>query len=55
MIKPLDLGYQKIDMCPNIFILYYLENTELTEYRAYGHACYKPKTGRVRTLHEFDI
>jgi len=31
MMKPLDLGYQKIDMCPNLCMLYYLENAELTE------------------------
>jgi hypothetical protein len=33
MIKPLGLRYQKIDMCPNFCILYYLENTELTKCR----------------------
>jgi hypothetical protein len=26
--KPLSLGYQKIDMCPNFCMLYYLENAE---------------------------
>jgi hypothetical protein len=26
MMKPLGLGYQKIDMCPKFFMLYYLEN-----------------------------
>jgi hypothetical protein len=31
MMKPLDLGYQKIDICPNFCMLYYLENVELTE------------------------
>jgi len=30
MMKPLSLGYQKIDMCPNFCMLYYLENAELT-------------------------
>jgi hypothetical protein len=32
MMKPLDLGYQKINMCPNFFMLYYLKNVELTEF-----------------------
>jgi hypothetical protein len=31
MMKPLDLWYQKIDMCLKFYMLYYLENTELTE------------------------
>jgi hypothetical protein len=31
MMKPLNLGYQKIDMCPNFYMLYYLENAELTK------------------------
>jgi hypothetical protein len=31
-------------------MLYYHENTDLTEYRTYRHAWYKPKTGRVITL-----
>ena len=30
MMKPLGLGYQKIDMCPNFCVLYYLKNAELT-------------------------
>ena len=29
MMKPFGLGYQKIDMCPNFCMLYYLENVEL--------------------------
>jgi hypothetical protein len=29
--KPFDLGYQKIDMCPNFCMLYYIENTEFIE------------------------
>ena len=45
-MKPLDLGYQKINMCPNFCMLYYLENIEPTECRTCGHSCYKPKTGR---------
>jgi hypothetical protein len=30
MMKPLGLGYQKIDMCPNFYMLHYLENAKLT-------------------------
>jgi hypothetical protein len=33
MMKPFGLGYQKIDMCPNLCMLYYLENAELAESR----------------------
>ena len=29
MMKPLSLGYQKIVMCPNFCMLYYLENAKL--------------------------
>jgi hypothetical protein len=36
MIKPLSLGYQKIDICPNFCMMYYLENTELTECKTWG-------------------
>jgi hypothetical protein len=50
MMKPLGLGYQKIDMCPNFCMLYYLENAELTECMTYGHSHYKPRTGREKTL-----
>jgi hypothetical protein len=46
MMKPPDLGYQKIDMCPNFCMLYYRENTELTECKTYRHSRYKPRTGR---------
>jgi len=42
MMKPLGLGYQKIDMCPNFCMLYYLKNVELTEYMTCGHSRYKP-------------
>jgi hypothetical protein len=48
MMKPLNLGYQKIDMCPNFCMLYYLENAELTECMTYGHSRYKPRTSRER-------
>jgi hypothetical protein len=50
MMKPLGLGYQKIDMCPNFYMLYYLENAELTECMTCGHSRYKPRTGRGKTL-----
>ena len=36
MMKPLGLGYQKIDICPNFCMLYYLENAEMTECRQAG-------------------
>jgi hypothetical protein len=32
VMKPISLGYQKINMCPNFCMLYYLENTELAMY-----------------------
>jgi len=38
MMKPLSLGYQKIDTCPNFCMLYYLENAELTECMTCGHS-----------------
>jgi len=50
MMKPLSLGYQKINICPNFYMLYYLENTELTECRTYVHSRYKPRTCRGKIL-----
>jgi len=50
MMKPLGLGYQKIDMCPNFCMLYYLEKAEMTKCMTCGHSRYKPKTGRRKTL-----
>ncbi|KAL9403258.1 hypothetical protein Peur_000230 [Populus x canadensis] len=50
MMKPLGLGYQKIDMCPNFCMLYYLENAEMTECMTCGHSRYKPRIGRGKTL-----
>jgi len=50
MMKSLDLRYQKIDMCPNVCMLYYLENAELTKCRTYEHYRYKPRTDREKTL-----
>jgi len=50
MIKPLGIGYQKVNMCLNFCMLYYLENAELTECKTYEHSHYKPRTDRVRFL-----
>jgi len=50
MMKPLDLGYHKINMFSNFYMLYYLENTNLTKYRTCRHAHYKPRIGKGRTL-----
>jgi hypothetical protein len=49
-MKPLGQGYQKIDMCPNLCMLYYLENGELTECMTCMHSSYKPRTGMGKTL-----
>ena len=49
-VKAFDLGYQKIDMCPNFCMLYYIENTELIECRTCVYAYYKPRTVRKMTL-----
>jgi hypothetical protein len=43
MMKPLSLGYQKIDICPNFCMLYYLKNAEMTECMTRGHSRYKPR------------
>ena len=50
MMKPLGLGYHKINMCANFCMLYFLENTKLTECMTCEHSCYKPKIGRGETL-----
>jgi hypothetical protein len=50
MMKPLGLGYQKINICLNFCMLYYLENAELTECMTCGHSRYKPRTGIGKTL-----
>ena len=50
MMKPLGLGYQKIDICPNFCMLYYFENAEMIECMTCGHSRYKPKTSRGKTL-----
>jgi hypothetical protein len=49
-MKPLGLGYQKIDMCPNFCMLYCLENIELTERIICGHARYNLKIGKGRNF-----
>jgi hypothetical protein len=50
IMKPLGLGYQKIDMCPNFCMLYYLENAEMTECITCEHSRYKPRIGSGKTL-----
>jgi len=50
MIKPLSLGYQKINLCPNFCMLYYFENAEMIECMTCGHSRYKLRTGRGKTL-----
>jgi hypothetical protein len=50
MMKPIDLGYQKIDICPNFCMLYYLENAETTACMTCGRSRYKPRTSRGKTL-----
>jgi hypothetical protein len=50
MMKPLGLGYQEINMCPNFCMLYYLENAELTKCMTCAHSRYKPRTGMGQTL-----
>jgi hypothetical protein len=50
IIKPFGLQYQKINMCLIFYMLYYFKNANLTEYITYGHAWYKPRTGRSRTF-----
>jgi hypothetical protein len=50
MMKPIGLGYQKIDICPNFCMLYYLENAEMTECMTCGYSRYNPRTGRGKTL-----
>jgi len=50
MMKPLNLRYQKIDICPNFCMLHYIENVELTECMTCGHSHYKPITRRGKTL-----
>jgi len=37
-------------MCHNFYMLYYLENAELTECMTCGHSRYKPRTDKEKTL-----
>ena len=48
MMKPLGLWYQKINMCPNFCMLYYLENAELTEWMNVGIPATNPKLSGER-------
>jgi hypothetical protein len=41
IMKLLGLGYQKIDICPNFCMLYYLENAEITECITCRHSLYR--------------
>ena len=43
MMKPLGLVYQKIDICPNFYMLYYLKNEDLIECKICRHARYKTR------------
>ena len=49
-MKSLGLGYQKLDMCPNLYMLYYFKNADFTKYKTCEHSQYKSKTSRGRTL-----
>jgi hypothetical protein len=42
MMKPLDIRYYKIEIYPNFYMLYYLENTELTDCRTCGMLVINP-------------
>jgi hypothetical protein len=48
MMKPLGLGYQKIDVCLNFCMIYYGEYANFTECKTCHHSCYKPNSGRER-------
>ena len=50
MMKPLGLGYHKINMCPNFCMIYYLKNVKLTECMTCGHSRYKPRAGTGKNL-----
>jgi len=50
MRKSLDLGYQKINMCQNFYMLDYLKNAELTSYRTCRQSRYKSITSKGRSL-----
>ena len=46
MMKPFGLGYQKVDICSNFYMLFYNEEVNLTECKTCEHAQYKPNMGR---------
>jgi hypothetical protein len=50
IMKPLGLGYQKVDMCLNFCMLYYDEDENFTKYKTCGHAQYKLNTSKEMTL-----
>jgi len=49
-MKPLGLGLKKIDMCLNLCMLYYLENTKLNKCRTCWYARINPKLIGKRLL-----
>ena len=49
-MKPFGLGYSKINVCPNFYMLYYLEDTELIKCKTCWNSCCKPRIGREMTL-----
>jgi hypothetical protein len=42
-MKLFGLGYQKFDMCPNFYMLYYIKNIDLTECRTCRHVRINPE------------
>ena len=42
-MRPLGLGYEKYDVCPNYCILYYGVDAMKTNYDFYGSSRYKPR------------
>lgn len=50
MMIPLSLGYQKIDICTNVYMLYHNTYVNFIECKTYHHARYKLNNGRGRTL-----
>ncbi|KAL8131207.1 hypothetical protein AgCh_007216 [Apium graveolens] len=47
MVKKLGLGYQKIDACPNDYMLFYKENEKITKCTVCGHDRFKPNKDGV--------
>jgi hypothetical protein len=50
MIKPLGLGYHKINMWLNFCMLFYFENADSAVCKTCGHSHYKLRTGREKIL-----